>query len=533
MYRYLQMSKVDRLKQEEIQNFSLPRNEVKVVGPPDPTQHAEIHFPRFQLPEASEKRDDLKQEEVHIEKRVEVGSKTFNINDLIKKGLFDAAEYFLGRPLTPMERINGLMSMEDLRAYAEEERKKADAEHKKVTEKSVLDALAQLVKNTASDADLRRQEQKDGARLRGAAEHKDDDDDDQPPDRRPRVRDGEEKEEDEFQEILWDPKTKRRFVDSFGQQSFNEQSQMDMEDWTPEMQSRYALSLSGPESASSPMTVEELEEEHEQVERLREMKDILPQYKLGEKYTIKQASELMKKWREEFSEMAPPPRSKEKPFLFQPMPSTAKEWQKRLSDAAHEIVKFEQEKSRKLVEPVAPGAPMKPQPHVARMQGKGVDARGGHKAIEWLPFGPKWLVSPQRLREDDVLSIVKASNRLKTPKHPNRTVSAAMKVCLLEYLAGRPMPVELLAPDEQEWLKWLMHEADIEHIKKPPQKLEIKRTPKQIKERLAVLYGEIAEGPNDNPLVKKEFRVLFNQASLMGLLNEHQILNMQDFMKTF
>jgi len=93
--------------------------------------------------------------------------------------------------------------------------------------------------------------------------------------------------------------------------------------------------------------------------------------------------------------------------------------------------------------------------------------------------------------------------------------------------------VELLAPDEQEWLKWLMHEADIEHIKKPPQKLEIKRTPKQIKERLAVLYGEIAEGPNDNPLVKKEFRVLFNQASLMGLLNEHQILNMQDFMKTF
>ena len=512
MSRYSQMSKVDRFKQEEIKNFALPRNEVKVVGPPDPTQHVEIEFPRFQLPEASEKRQDLKQEEVHIEKRVEVGSKTFNVNDLIKKGLFDAAEYFLGRPLTPMERINGLMSMEELREYHEVEKKKE-------TEKNVLDALAQLVKNT---------EKKQAAPPVPAADD-DDDDDDSPKPPRPRVRDGEEKEDD-FDEILWDPPTKRRFVDSFGQQSFNEQSQMDMEDWTPEMQSRYSQALSGPAS-SSPMTVEELEEEHEQVDRLKQMKDILPQYKLGEKYTIQQASALFKKWRESFADMAPPRGVKpaDKPFLFQPMPSSAKEWQKRLSDAAHQIVMFEQEKTKKLTELQAPGAPKKPEPHVARMQGHG----GGHNAIEWLPFGPKWLVSPQRLREDDVLSIVKVSNRLKTPKHPNRTVSAAMKVCLLEYLAGRPMPVELLAPDEHEWLKWLMHEADIEHIKKPPQKLEIKRTPKQIKERLAVLYGEIAEGSNDNPLVKKEFRVLFNQASLMGLLNEHQILNMQDFIKTF
>jgi len=78
-----------------------------------------------------------------------------------------------------------------------------------------------------------------------------------------------------------------------------------------------------------------------------------------------------------------------------------------------------------------------------------------------------------------------------------------------------------------------MHEADIEHIKKAPEKLEIRRTPKQIKERLAVLYGEIAEGPNDNPLIKKEFRTMFNQANLRGMLNEHQIINMQEFMKTF
>jgi hypothetical protein len=128
---------------------------------------------------------------------------------------------------------------------------------------------------------------------------------------------------------------------------------------------------------------------------------------------------------------------------------------------------------------------------------------------------------------------VKASNKQKTPKHPNRTVSAAMKVCLLAFLKGEPMPLELLSGEEQEWLKWLMHEADIEHIKKAPQKLEIKRTPKQIKERLAVLYGEIAEGPNDNPLIKKEFRTLFNQANLRGMLNENQIINMQEFMKTF
>ena len=135
------MSKVDRFKQEEIKTFVLPRNEVKVVGTPDPVQSSEIHFPRFQLEEAKGKKDLLRQEEIHITGRTEVGSKTFNINDLIKKGLFDAAEYFLGRPLTNIERLEGLMSQEELRKYQE-------AEKKKQTEKDVLDALAKLVDNT-------------------------------------------------------------------------------------------------------------------------------------------------------------------------------------------------------------------------------------------------------------------------------------------------------------------------------------------------------------------------------------------------
>jgi len=142
------MSKVDRFRQEEIKTFALPRNDVKVVGPPDPILSSEIHFPRFQLVnadvaafEAKSKKDLLQQEEIHITGRTEVGSKTFNINDLIKKGLFDAAEYFLGRPLTNIERLEGLMSQEELRKYQE-------AEKKKKTEKDVLDALAKLVDNT-------------------------------------------------------------------------------------------------------------------------------------------------------------------------------------------------------------------------------------------------------------------------------------------------------------------------------------------------------------------------------------------------
>ena len=300
------MSKVDRFKQEEIKTFVLPRNEVKVVGTPDPVQSSEIHFPRFQPEEAKSKKDLLRQEEIHIHRRTEVGSKTFNINDLIKKGLFDAAEYFLGRPLTPIERLEGLMSQEELRKYQE-------AEKKKKTEKDVLDALAKLVDNTKPNGPLPPQSSPSSNRSFSP------------------VNDGEEKEQDDddddVENLIWDHNTKREFIKNFGEETFLEQSEKEISEWSQEEVSRWSQSSTvhhQPPSSSPPMSLDELEEEEqkeqEQVGRLREMKDILPEYKLGAKYTIADATKLLKHWREQFREMEPPPRSKVKPILFQAMP---------------------------------------------------------------------------------------------------------------------------------------------------------------------------------------------------------------------
>jgi hypothetical protein len=151
--------------------------------------------------------------------------------------------------------------------------------------------------------------------------------------------------------------------------------------------------------------------------------------------------------------------------------------------------------------------------------------------VTWVPFG-KWMISPDRLKNEDILSIARADHG-KVPKHPNRVVSAAMKICLGQIIAGEPISMELLSHEDQEWLKWLMDDAHIAFKKKPVTKLTIARTPKQIRDRLSVLYGEISEGPNDHPGVKAEFKILFNQASIRGLLKDQQLINLQQFISTF
>ena len=115
----------------------------------------------------------------------------------------------------------------------------------------------------------------------------------------------------------------------------------------------------------------------------------------------------------------------------------------------------------------------------------------------------------------------------------NRTVSPGMKVCLVEFLEGRKMSTDLLTPDEREWLQWLMEDGKMAFKQKPAIPLQISRTPKQIRDRLAILFGEIAEGPNDNPDVKLEFKNLYTQACLKGLLRPEQVEIGRELLKTF
>jgi len=151
----------------------------------------------------------------------------------------------------------------------------------------------------------------------------------------------------------------------------------------------------------------------------------------------------------------------------------------------------------------------------------------------FVPFGPKWMIAPDRLREQNELVLVRASDRCKISKHPNKVLPATLKVCLTEFLAGRPMPTDILSADDKEWLNWLMTDAKITYKQKPVSELAIKRSPKQIKDRLSVLYGEISEGPNDNPDLRREFVNLFNQGNLRGIFPDKQIFNLQQFISTF
>ena len=172
------------------------------------------------------------------------------------------------------------------------------------------------------------------------------------------------------------------------------------------------------------------------------------------------------------------------------------------------------------------------EPEGERLVAHGVKKNHG-LALQWVPFGPKWMISPDRLAKQDMLSLVKKSNLQKITKHPNKTVSAALKICLTEHLAGRPMPVELLNAEEKTWLDWLFDDAQITMKKRPLDKLTVVKTPKQVKERLAVLFGEIAEGPNDSPKVLDEFKTLFKQACLRGILDENQVQIGREFLGTF
>jgi hypothetical protein len=150
---------------------------------------------------------------------------------------------------------------------------------------------------------------------------------------------------------------------------------------------------------------------------------------------------------------------------------------------------------------------------------------------EWVPFG-KWRLALNRLKNEDVLALGR-SNGEKIPKHPNRPISAALKVALMQQVKGETVSMDILSEDDREFLEWIFQEAHITFKKRKPVPLKPVKTPKQIKDRLSVLYGEIAEGPNDNPKLKKEFKDLFAMASLKGILSDQQLFNGREFISTF
>ena len=104
---------MDKVPQQEDIFTAFDRRQVGIgaIGQPDHLGEAVVEFPQFDGQEVEAKVQ--KQTAIEVPKPMAVGSKTFNVNDLIKKGLFDAAEYFLERPLTAEEKLSGLSEKSD------------------------------------------------------------------------------------------------------------------------------------------------------------------------------------------------------------------------------------------------------------------------------------------------------------------------------------------------------------------------------------------------------------------------------------
>lgn len=491
------------------------------IGAVDPGHFEEgTHIePTYDLPRPSQVQSA--QEPVIVEKRLAPGLQAFNVNQLIEKGLFEAAEYFLGRPLTDAERAHGMMSKTEYEEYMRHKAKAAHASTMDDEVKLTNKLLKELLKATK-----RSKKRKDDEDEDEDEEEEDDEDGDLvtvPTRARLGIRldefGGDQKDDDEPENNI-DPITKQRLIATYGQEAYDNLASTAREDWTPEQIRQYADVLPG----GSP---DDDETEIRTVKRVdvpqkkADLAEIVPDFSADRVYTVAEAKALLGEWRIKYPGIKNTIGKNSYLFSAYPKSQTKDTLTAKVRNAYQEVQNYELEVARQAEQPEE-----EEEPRRLRVRGSGVTV------TKWVPFGPKWFISPARLNEDDTLSIVKG-DKMKVNQHPNRTVSAAMKVCLNAWLEGKPMPTELLSEKEKEFLEWLFHDAKIVMKKKPVSKLEVKRTPAQTKERLAVLMGEIAEGPNDNPLLKKEFVSVFNQACLRGILSESQLQTGRDFIKTF
>ena len=254
----------------------------------------------------------------------------------------------------------------------------------------------------------------------------------------------------------------------------------------------------------------------------------MPEYDPDASYSVQLAGDLIKKLRLENPDMKDPNHpigAKQQYIVFQALPK--KDQDAHLNKAIMEVLKFKQEQ-----------AALQPLPLAGNGMGKAIIPKAGKAMVfpthlsklKWVPFG-HYLIAKDKLENNDqmVLARVKGGKVL---KHPNRTVPASVKIALQAIIDGKPIPFEILPNDEKEWLLDILEDAKIQYRKKTPDPIQIRRTPKKIRIRMYEIAGEIAEGPNDNPVLKQEFKSLFKQALSAGM-KELDLNNFQQFMATF
>lgn len=515
-----------------------------------------------------------------------VGSTTFNVNDLIAQGLFDAAEYFLGRRLTAAERNQGLG-------------RKSEVEHanKLDQEQTIVDALVKIVKKIEAKEPDDEEDKKEDAKKDDAKKDDDKKDDakkdDEDPSRELQFDDldlddtFEEPDESKYDTVedFAAAAPVNNALDALNGKKYQTnnyytvaQARAIIDEWRAK-HANLATSFADPKNESvlfgkvprqkNKETYNKwLRDSKAEMDRLTTIPDAPPMTPDAAAPALKRGLDL--------SEIRKGTLLKKTPTVEKPESNlgaitrskstlkSAKDRQLKEAKSGPLAKVLDEIKQGKLLSPVGnrkvpkkkiettplqdlanaalanrrvalaededweePGTP--PQTVIRKIQGKGLPP--GRKPAEWTPFG-RYLIAADKLRDEDLVSIVSVNRRMKLNRLPNKTVSAGLKVCLLEQIAGRPMPTDILNDEEKTWLDWLLHECGIKSFKKPIDPPVIKRTPKMLKERLAVLYGEIAGGPNDNPALVAELKALFGQAMLRGILSDAQIINMKEFIQT-
>ena len=540
-------------------------------------------FPQYKAPVLP---TPVRQEGIDFPGDQVVGSTTFNVNDLIAKGLFDAAEYFLGRKLTATERQEGLGLVAN-----------SDASRKQKRDKDAIDILTQIMEKLPGLKEESKEVKK-----------KDKDQDEEDP---------EEEDEDPDEEDDSEKDVTRKL-------SFQESDDESV-----------ATTVRGRDRQRDGEEKEDHEDDAESVATTvkdgtsglagkYKGDDLVPRYNPDKLYSTEEARAIIGEWRQDNQALKGNWPSNSLLFGILPKQKNKAAYNKWLKDTQAEIIQVKQSlavvpdapaipdapevtvqaqgplkrgldlnevRKRRTLKPtpervaptnvideirkgtkLTPARPLRPSnvadevtpiqkkanealdaiknrrsaiadddeweeqepPLTVIKKGKGLlpmKKPSGRKPADWVSFG-RYLIAADKLRDEDLVAIVSAHNHMKLNRMPNKTVSTGLKICLTEQLAGRPMPVELLNDDEKVWLDWLLHECGIKMKKQPVSDLAIKRTPKALKDRLAVLYGEIAEGPNDNPALATELKVLFNQALLRGILSDQQIINLREFIQT-
>lgn len=161
--------------------------------------------------------------------------------------------------------------------------------------------------------------------------------------------------------------------------------------------------------------------------------------------------------------------------------------------------------------PATPSAPSSPKAAAAAGRGVNQPSKRGRNQKDWVKFGPRFLINERKLKDNNELSVM-YPNGQKPACIRNQQLSSALKTCVMDYMSGNLMSTMNLTQPENTYLQWLWGHCRMP--KAAPEKVQEYKMPppyrgnvEKMKTRLEVLIGECNAG-NDSPRIIDEIIVL-------------------------